>query len=118
MNNTYNFGSSDTKAWTFDDYVADYDSQIAAVFDQYDTYEQMAIAILKIARSVFWVSQSLIDNSASIELYDFRGILALKVDTQWLCMLTTIGEAMLQHPTSMLLLMRSSSHAPLVYPVN
>ena len=52
MNNTYNFGSSDTEAWTFDDYVADYDSQIAAVFDQYDTYEQMAIAILKIARSV------------------------------------------------------------------
>ena len=78
VENTYNFGSSDEDAWDFQDHVDDYESQIDAIFEEYETYEEMAIAILKIARSIFWIGQSLIDDSDSQELYDFTGMLAFE----------------------------------------
>ena len=80
LDNTYNFGSDDTEAWDFEDYVDDYMTQMDAVFEAYDTYEEMAIAILKLARNVFWIGQSLIDDSDSQELYDFTGMLAFESD--------------------------------------
>ena len=78
IDNTFNLGSSDSDAWEFDDFVDDYLSQIDAVFEEYETYEEMAIAILKIARNIFWIGQTLIDDSDSQELYDFTGMLAFE----------------------------------------
>jgi len=78
VENTYNLGSSDSDAWEFEDFVDDYLSQVDEILDEYETYEEMAIAILKISRSIFWIGQTLIDDSDSQELYDFTGMLAFE----------------------------------------
>jgi hypothetical protein len=80
INNTYTFGSSDYEKWDFEEYVADYLSQVDDAWNAYDTYEEVSIELLKLARSVFFIGQSLIEDTDSQSLYDFTGLLAFESD--------------------------------------
>jgi hypothetical protein len=76
ISNTYNFGSSDYEQWDIEDYLDDYESRVDDAWEEYETYEEVSIELLKIARSVFFIGQSLIEDTDDQTLYDFTGLLA------------------------------------------
>jgi hypothetical protein len=73
IDNTYNFGSSDTDVYDIEDYINDYLNDIEEVMTEYETLEEISVEIIKLANSVFFIGQSLVSESDEQLIYDFLG---------------------------------------------